>query len=82
MKKSLMSILFLSLFAILALGATSSPTKASVVVVHTSNIYGNVVPYNYFTDTYEAKGLISVYSYVQKLKANNQDLLLQKRSGI
>ncbi|HCI28930.1 MAG TPA: peptidoglycan-binding protein [Fervidobacterium sp.] len=76
MKKSLMSILFLSLFAILALGATSSPTKASVVVVHTSNIYGNVVPYNYFTDTYEAKGLISVYSYVQKLKANNQDLLL------
>lgn len=76
MKKPIMSILFIVLFYIFALGAAPSATEANVVILHSSNVYGNLVPYNYFTDTFEAKGLISIYSYVQKLQSTNKNLVL------
>ncbi|NLH37526.1 MAG: LysM peptidoglycan-binding domain-containing protein [Thermotogaceae bacterium] len=76
MKKPIMSILFIVLFYIFALGAGPSATEADVVILHSSNVYGNVVPYNYFTESFEAKGLIPIYSYVQELKSNNENLVL------
>ncbi len=76
MKKLIMSILFIVLFYIFALGAGPSATETDVVILHSSNVYGNVVPYNYFTESFEAKGLIPIYSYVQKLQADNKNLVL------
>lgn len=63
----------LFVLAVLVLGQTTSTT---VTIIHTANIYGNVLPFNYFTNTYEPKGLVQIYSYVAQLRQKSSDLLL------
>ncbi|WP_448374789.1 5'-nucleotidase C-terminal domain-containing protein [Fervidobacterium sp.] len=49
---------------------------ASVTIVHTANIYGNVLPYNYFSDMYESKGLVHIATYVKELRTANPNTLV------
>ncbi len=47
-----------------------------LVILHTSNIYGNALPYNYFTDTYLSHGMSVVASVAKKEKEQNKNVLL------
>ncbi len=67
------TLIGLFVLAVLVLGQTTSTT---VTIIHTANIYGNVLPFNYFTNTYEPKGLVQIYSYVAQLRQKSSDLLL------
>jgi 2',3'-cyclic-nucleotide 2'-phosphodiesterase/3'-nucleotidase len=68
-----LTLIGLFVLAVLVLGQTTSTT---VTIIHTANIYGNVLPFNYFTNTYEPKGLVQIYSYVAQLRQKASDLLL------
>ncbi|MGQ9856306.1 MAG: 5'-nucleotidase C-terminal domain-containing protein [Fervidobacterium sp.] len=68
-------ILLVSLF-ILVSAFVAAQSNANVTIVHTSNIYGNVLPYNYFNDTFEPKGLTYIYSYVTSKRAENRNFVL------
>ena len=67
------TLIGLFVLAVLVLGQTTSTT---FTIIHTANIYGNVLPFNYFTNTYEPKGLVQIYSYVAQLRQKSSDLLL------
>ncbi|MFN3692414.1 MAG: peptidoglycan-binding protein, partial [Fervidobacterium sp.] len=47
-----------------------------VTIIHTSNIYGTVFPYNYFTDYYENMGLAVIYNYINSLRKTNSNILV------
>ncbi|MCX7653848.1 MAG: 5'-nucleotidase C-terminal domain-containing protein [Fervidobacterium sp.] len=50
--------------------------STEIIIIHTSNLHGTVFPYNYFSDTYEAKGLAVIDYYIKELKRLNEDVLL------
>lgn len=69
-------IVILSILTLFAVFVFAQTTSATVSIIHTANVYGNVLPFNYFTSTYEPKGLVQIYSYVNQLRQANSDLLL------
>jgi len=71
--RTTLTLVGLFVLAVLVLGQATSTT---VTIIHTANIYGNVLPFNYFTNTYEPKGLVQIYSYVAQLRQKSSDLLL------
>ncbi len=71
--RTTLALIGLFVLAVLALGQT---TPTTVTIIHTANIYGNVLPFNYFTNTYEPKGLVQIYSYVNKIRSSGRELLL------
>lgn len=71
--RTTLALIGLFVLAVLALGQT---TPTTVTIIHTANIYGNVLPFNYFTNTYEPKGLVQIYSYVAQLRQKSSDLFL------
>ncbi|WP_448378838.1 5'-nucleotidase C-terminal domain-containing protein [Fervidobacterium sp.] len=72
-ERKTLTLIGLFVLAVLVLGQITSTT---VTIIHTANIYGNVLPFNYFTNTYEPKGLVQIYSYVAQLRQKSSDLLL------
>ncbi|MGC8902796.1 MAG: 5'-nucleotidase C-terminal domain-containing protein [Fervidobacterium sp.] len=68
-KISLLGALVAFFFAVLGF-------SSQIVVLHTSNIYGNVLPYNYFNNTYQSGGLAIIKTYVDDLREKNKDVLL------
>ncbi|QIV78487.1 5'-nucleotidase C-terminal domain-containing protein [Fervidobacterium pennivorans] len=71
--RTTLTLVGLFVLAVLVLGQATSTT---VTIIHTANIYGNVLPFNYFTNTYESKGLVQIYSYVSQLRQKSSELLL------
>jgi 2',3'-cyclic-nucleotide 2'-phosphodiesterase/3'-nucleotidase len=69
-------VLVLLVCGILTVVFAQSAGAANVTIVHTSNVYGNVLPYNYFSNSYESKGLVQIATYVKELKSSNGNVLL------
>lgn len=61
---------------VLALFLATYVFATEIVILHTSNLYGTVFPYDYYRDIYEAKGLSVIDTYVKNQKKINENLLL------
>lgn len=67
-KHLLVFLIFANLF--------SMGLSLSITIVHTSNIYGTVFPYNHFSDSYENMGLASIHNYLLSLRRVNPNVLV------
>lgn len=63
-------------WVVLCLFFVTSIFAAEVTIIHTSNLYGNVFPYDYFRDSYEPKGLSVIDAYVKNLRKSNENVLV------
>lgn len=70
MVKKIIFLVVLSLFF------ATSIFAVEVAILHSSNLYGTVFPYDYFKDSYEAKGLAVIDTFVNIQRHFYSDLLL------
>lgn len=54
----------------------AQPKTRTVTLIHSSNFYGDVGPYNYYNDFIEAKGLVFYASYVNELRRTDRSVIV------
>lgn len=67
---------FSSLFLLTALGAAARAETASVTVLATTDLHGNIYPYDYFTARPEERGLAKIATLVRQQRAEAPNALL------
>jgi 2',3'-cyclic-nucleotide 2'-phosphodiesterase/3'-nucleotidase len=50
--------------------------KQQLIILHTTDVHGNIYPYNYFTDEPADVGLAKVYTKVKEFREKNKNVLL------
>ncbi|KAF2961578.1 5'-nucleotidase C-terminal domain-containing protein [Fervidobacterium sp. 2310opik-2] len=71
-----MSKKFITLFMFVLFALSTFVLASQIIILHTSNIYGNVLPYDYFSNMYQPKGLAILKTYVDNLRSSNPDTIL------
>ncbi len=61
---------------LLVLVVISAFATEKFVILHTSNVYGNALPYNYFADSYLSHGLSVIASVSKEENEKNKNVLL------
>jgi 2',3'-cyclic-nucleotide 2'-phosphodiesterase / 3'-nucleotidase len=65
-------ILILSLLTITLIAQNEKP----LIILHTTDVHGNIYPYNYFADEPSDAGLAKVYTKVKEFREKNKNVLL------
>ena len=47
-----------------------------LIILHTTDVHGNIYPYNYFADEPSDAGLAKVYTKVKEFREKNKNVLL------
>ena len=68
--KQILSILTLFSIAIFA------QNDKHLIILHTTDVHGNIYPYNYFSDKPSDAGLAKVYTKVKEFREKNKNVLL------
>ena len=50
--------------------------ETQLIVLHTTDVHGNIYPYNYFTDSPAQNGLAKIYTVVKKFRKHYSNVLL------
>ncbi len=64
--------LFLFFFATFLSGQDGE----KLIILHTTDVHGNIVPYNYFKDKPDNNGLAKVYTLVKEFRKKNKNVIL------
>jgi len=69
--------LFLLFVCLLSVALFPISQSARITLIHTSNIYGNVLPYDFALNNYEPKGLVHIASFIERFRYfDNSDVLV------
>lgn len=63
-------------FAVVAAGGRAGPTRAHVAILSTTDIHGNILPIDYYTNKPDNRGLAKIATLVKQARKENPDLLL------
>ncbi len=69
MKKIILILIFIS-FGLFA------KNEQHLIILHTTDVHGNIYPYNYFSDEPADVGLAKVYTKVKEFRGKNKNVLL------
>ena len=69
MKKIILILIFIS-FGLFA------KNEQHLIILHTTDVHGNIYPYNYFSDEPADVGLAKVYTKVKEFRKKNKNVLL------
>src|ERR1043165_4133368 len=77
------SILFTAALALLltfivpaTTGHTSPPTRAQVTILATTDLHGNILPVDYYTNKADNRGIAKVATLIKQARKDNPNLLL------
>ncbi len=63
-------------FFLLLTGIALAGDQQKVIILHTTDVHGSILPYDYFRDQPSQNGLAKVYTMVQRYRAQNDNVLL------
>src|SRR3954463_14578138 len=80
MKRIIVALLNVSLTLIAAVSITTAqsttPQRAHVVILSTTDMHGRVFPIDYYTNKYDNVGIAKVATLIKEARKNDPDLLL------
>jgi 2',3'-cyclic-nucleotide 2'-phosphodiesterase (5'-nucleotidase family) len=70
--KSILALLLLSALA----GAALAPTRVQITVLSTTDLHGNMLPYDYYTERADNRGIAKVGTLIKQIRKENPNTLL------
>jgi 2',3'-cyclic-nucleotide 2'-phosphodiesterase/3'-nucleotidase len=64
------------IFMLLLSAGISAQDKQTLVLLHTTDVHGNVIPYDYFNDKPDNNGLAKIYTRVKYYRSKFKDVIL------
>jgi 2',3'-cyclic-nucleotide 2'-phosphodiesterase / 3'-nucleotidase len=62
--------------AVVAGSSASAPARAQITILSTTDLHGNILPVDYYTNKRDERGLAKVATIIKKARAENPNLLL------
>src|SRR3954463_8311729 len=75
MKNKLGSIVILILLSVV-IGGALAPTRVQITILSTTDLHGNILPYDYYTERSDNRGIAKVGTLIKQIRKENPNTLL------